>query len=976
MSVEGLRPNPLETFGGLVSLPDPSDVPLGMSPDCQDIVFATGRVSTRPGLTTPFPDEGSAKINGLKTYVKIDLERRLMVLLSTGELKVERSAGTLDLITDKLKDDLYYKSTTLFDREYIAFSQDGLGEEFPFYFDDVDFLRVSPSGPGVPGTATNESANDQDYNTGQDEDHELDTGGAGAQGNLGQAIQFQSNVRVQTVKLFLKSIGAPAGFVRIRLKEGNPNDLINPDNVGVSDDIAVGTIGAGYTFITFTFPEPLELSPLPDNGQYHIVFEGEAAYDAAYVAGVDAIVWGADGTAPTYSFGTAIFFNGVDTWFAEPDKDFLFEVSAISGVISLGVHKMMMWFETKTGYWTKASPSFSWTAEGNKSVQITNIPVGPDYVVARRFGFTISGGEEFYHLADSMRLGDNTTTELLVDFTDTDLLAGTLVDKQLRALQLPPEACVTSYGNRLIWVGERNRMQQWINLSFDGGFQAQTAEDVPHGWTLSNTGGSQETSDVIHGHAYKITGDGAAASVGTIFQSASVDAYNHLPLIESNRAYTVKARIKRSAGMVVGQLNIDLQSSSGGIDTNGLVLAAGTVTEEYQEFEAELTAALPTIPDDLLLRVFANLTPTAGEFFLVDEIEIWPSDTATNPSTVRVSDPDRPEFYDALTGLISVAENNGESLRAVFVIRDILYFVKERSLWATRDDGLNPPSGWAVEEVSPTVGTFSPHGVGIGEDWVVIAGQEGAYFFDGGRPTKINNEIDGLWRGIHWKFSDRIWVIVDPEEQRFMIGVPQIEAPPPIATEPNLIWMMDYQQGFGDPLDNNGKGRQWAPWRIPANSAAMVERGDARILTAMYGSNGGVLGTTNPGELLTQPIGEAGGISTFRSDNGIVINSFYRTAFMSHTQFTGRQLFAYLTFYAHGTGTLKMTVFKPDETSSVIREFILALSARQDFERQINILSERVSFRFEVDELLDAFVMAKFVPWSKPSPWDFVRGTN
>jgi hypothetical protein len=979
MSVEGLKPNPVETFGGFVSLPDPSDVPGGMSPECGDVIFATGRVQSRPGMGAPFPDEAPAKINGLKTYVKIDLDRRLIVLLSTGVLKVERSAGSLDTITTNLKDDLLYKSVTLFGREYMAFSQDGIGEEFPFYFDDVDFSRVSPSGPGVPGTATNESANDQDYNTGQDEDHELNTGGAGAQGNLGQAIQFQSNVKVQTIKLFLKSIGTPAGFVRIRLKEGNPNDLVNPDNVGVTDDIAVGTIGAGYTFITFTFPEPLDLVALPDNGQYHIVFEGDAAYDAAYVAATDAIVWGADGTAPTYAFGSAIFFDGVDAWSADTSKDFLFEVSAISGVITLGLHKMMMWFETKTGYWTKASPSFSWTAEGNKSVQITNIPIGPDYVVARRFGFTIAGGEEFYHIADTMRLGDNTNTNLLVDFTDVDLLAGALVDKQLRALQLPPEACVTSYANRLVWVGERNRLQQFVNLSFDGGFQVQTTQDVPLGWTLFLTGGRQETVDTIHGHAYKLTGDGSI-TVGYIFQNAAFDKYNNLPLLEAGRAYRIKCRAKRSAGLVAGFLNIDIIASSVGLDTIGLQLSAGAVTEEYQEFEAELMPSQTVIADDLQLRVFADNTPTSGEFFLVDELEIWPSDRELNPSTARVSDPDRPEFYDNLTGLISVAQDNGESLRAVFVIRDILYFVKERSLWATRDDGIGPPSTWTVEEVSPVVGTFSPHGVSAGEDWAVIAGQEGAYFFNGGVPIKLSNEIDAEWRRIDWRFSHLIWIINHVEEQRFMIGFPDSRTIP-TNNEPDRVWMMDYQEGFMDPLKNNGKGRQWAIWEIPANSAAMVERGDARVAVAFYGSNGGPSGGQNEGEILAQDIVGAGGLSSglHRTDNGVIINAFYRTAFLSHDSFAGRQLFAYLTTYAYGNGTLDIDMFRPDESSVSVRGFTLpglGVNQRKDFERQINLISERVSFRFGIDVLDESFTVSKFVPWSKASPFDFVRGTN
>jgi hypothetical protein len=406
-----------------------------------------------------------------------------------------------------------------------------------------------------------------------------------------------------------------------------------------------------------------------------------------------------------------------------------------------------------------------------------------------------------------------------------------------------------------------------------------------------------------------------------------------------------------------------------------LGVTAGSLSDtSYIEFEAELTPALTTIPTDLKLRVFAEGTPTAAEFYLIDEIEIWPSDRELNPSTARVSDPDNPEFYDGLTGLISIAQDNGESLRAVFVIRDILYFVKERSLWATRDDGIGPPSTWTVEEVSPTVGTFSPHGVGLGEDWAVIAGQEGCYYFDGGKPFKLNNEIDNEWRRIHWQFSHKMWVIVDQEEERFMIGFPDTRTSPTME-EPDRVWMMDFQEGFMDPLANGGRGRHWCPWEIPANSAAMVERGDARILTAFYGSNGGPLGTQNPGEILSQPVLGAGA-PQFTSDNGVIIDAFYRTAFLSHDEFAGRQLFSYLTTYVHGVGTLDLEMFRPDESSKVIRGFTLALSQRFDLERQINLLSERVSFRFGTNDVSHRFTMTKFVPWSQASPFDFVRGTN
>jgi hypothetical protein len=116
-----------------------------------------------------------------------------------------------------------------------------------------------------------------------------------------------------------------------------------------------------------------------------------------------------------------------------------------------------------------------------------------------------------------------------------------------------------------------------------------------------------------------------------------------------------------------------------------------------------------------------------------------------------------------------------------------------------------------------------------------------------------------------------------------------------------------------------------------------------------------------------------------RTDNGVIINAFYRTAFLSHTDFAGRQLFAYLTTYAYGNGTLDLEMIRPDESIVPIRGFTLpglGVNQRKDFERQINLISERVSFRFGIDVLDESFTVSKFVPWSKASPFDFVRGTN
>src|SRR4029077_11969223 len=97
-----------------------------------------------------------------------------------------------------------------------------------------------------------------------------------------------------------------------------------------------------------------------------------------------------------------------------------------------------------------------------------------------------------------------------------------------------------------------------------------------------------------------------------------------------------------------------------------------------------------------------------------------------------------PESYDGVSGFLSVSENDGQSVRAAFLLRERLYLVKDRSLHVTEDDGVNEPASWTVNQVSKTVGTLSVAGVDTGEDWAVIAGRAGIYIFDGGEPIKIS----------------------------------------------------------------------------------------------------------------------------------------------------------------------------------------------------------------------------------------------
>lgn len=90
MSTIGSFDAPIEIFGGLVTDMSPADLPHGVSPDCQDLVFGNGGVLTRPGLQALFgPLAGNPTVNYIKTYETLNATLRTMVLDSNGVLYKE-----------------------------------------------------------------------------------------------------------------------------------------------------------------------------------------------------------------------------------------------------------------------------------------------------------------------------------------------------------------------------------------------------------------------------------------------------------------------------------------------------------------------------------------------------------------------------------------------------------------------------------------------------------------------------------------------------------------------------------------------------------------------------------------------------------------------------------------------------------------------------------------------------------------------
>jgi len=143
---------PLSLFGGENLELAPPDIPEGVSPGCQDVVFLPGSVASRPGMHRRFPANtfGSAKIKYEKTYIQPNGQPLNLYLTSDGLMWKEdltNSPGTVTQI-GRVIPGCTATSVTFEGREYFAFSDGVHGVDTPRSYDGTNFDRVTQNGPG------------------------------------------------------------------------------------------------------------------------------------------------------------------------------------------------------------------------------------------------------------------------------------------------------------------------------------------------------------------------------------------------------------------------------------------------------------------------------------------------------------------------------------------------------------------------------------------------------------------------------------------------------------------------------------------------------------------------------------------------------------------------------------------------------------------------------------------------------------
>jgi hypothetical protein len=690
------------------------------------------------------------------------------------------------------------------------------------------------------------------------------------------------------------------------------------------------------------------------------------------------------------------------------------------GNLGSGTRMGTVMFLTRNGLLTAPAPPATFTLnQGANALIVTNIPIGPPNVIARVIALTGANGAFFFWLPtpvtvtsngqqvtyDSTVIHDNTTTQATFNLTDAVLLAGLSIDAQgsnnFAQVELGSSIGVIAYAGRIFAWGEQNKVQNFNNLSFDGGYvQLNPSSAIePAGWTVDavNGAGGELIISPLFGDSYYIknsTGSSQAA-YGMIWQTAFQD-YNNVAIITPQTQYSVRVTASSPSRAASGNLVIDLFSPSFNTVYGSFRVPLASMSPNMKIFTGTLltTAFTGQVPKDLELRVWAENIPNNGDVE-IDRLEPFDSSQPTLVTNMRASYFDNFEAFDGVTGNLGVGTQNQQPIRNCFTLFDNLYPVKTNSVFSTVDNGTTEPDLWNVREVSNKVGTASIHGVDYGEGWALIAGEAGVYMFSGGDPVKISPEIDPLWKSISWKYGHTLWIRNDTNQRKIFVAVP-IPTPNkwmpffrtnPNPTQPNVVMMCSYKElmtagalagegpirvAYTGELKTFPLGRKWAAWSIEACYADFIKRADTTT-PLFYCSD------TGP-QIYQQ-------IANHYDDDGRAMHCFYMTYPFPKTREAEEMRMGLHQLLAHfmsmlitGEGNLITTIF-PDTPDSPHQQTYPSLVLGDpppwgDEELPLNETGNRFFVGLQVIQPDEHFELSRVIMAIGENPWAPVRGSN
>lgn len=646
------------------------------------------------------------------------------------------------------------------------------------------------------------------------------------------------------------------------------------------------------------------------------------------------------------------------------------------GLISPGQHSCVVIFQTRNGAYTAPGPPVTITANGGQYLRVDNVPLGPPNVVARALAFTGASGAKYFILpiapqlngqilGTSTVINDNTTTSAVFDFSDQSLLAGLSIDTSgndlFNQVVLGPVVGIFPYAGRLFAWGERNKIQQFLNLGFEGGYSA-LAPTQPLGWSITGTGSLVATAT---GQAWQ----SGTAGTTSLSQSAYQDQYG-VAILQPNTQYTFRC-------YATGPGHITAAFTSG-----GTVLASATVPATGF-VEAQFSVKTPlVIPSDTLLNVGQDPGIT------LDDQQIYYTD---NPylQGVRASYVNNPEAFDEVTGLIGPA-NDPHSVLALFERKDVLHMLTsgpDGSLYETVNTPSGEPSTWNINHVAAKCGASSVWGDAQFEDWQVWASDTGLRIYDGGAVEKMSQEVQPWWDSFNPLAKQFTVVANDPYLRRIYIL-----SATGAASIPNSCYVLDYRElntasvlansgtlrvGYGGKVFTTDLTRKWSPWSILSSYCGLLSISGVARMVICSGSGNSVTDTAY-GAIYGL---SEGTISTTDADYGF-FSSYYTTYFfLSQDEAqqmhlgTHRKLFKHSSYSISGTGAFQVTplIDRLGNEGRPSRLISVAEDPDFDYEIPLNVSGDRVAFKISGN---GGFYLTAQVVSLVDHPFSPLRGSN
>jgi hypothetical protein len=646
----------------------------------------------------------------------------------------------------------------------------------------------------------------------------------------------------------------------------------------------------------------------------------------------------------------------------------------VGGMLSPGLHGIVVMFLTRQGFLTAPSTPIFWRSSGNCKVSVSQLPIGPENVIARVLGFTGSRGSSFFALPSgimmpaidgspivipALTVNDNTSTEAVLDFSDTALFQGLAIDitgnNLFSQTVLGPVTGVSFYGSRLGWRGHRTRVPNMLNLGFEGGYR-DGAPNTPLGWTVASSGGELVTRAT--GFAWKITGNGAT-ECGKLRQACYQDYYG-VSILRGGVGYSLSLLGQAEAGT---SGNVVARVTDGTTVFSSHSISISEFSDVGNFVLIPLTPDLPdTLPPDSYFEICADSDLGAGEWVTIDSMQIVPTRNLIN-NQILWSYVNNPEALDYNTG-VQASTDDPTPVQDCFEYHDSLHVLTSRGLHETSSVSNLEPSKWGMREISSRCGGVSPRCSDSGENFAIWVSNpsvdpptgRGAYVFTGGQVYKISQEVQSYFDRINREASHTVWVKNDPVIRRAYLGLPLDDH-----DSPNIILTLDYREldtasdlanrppvniSFTGKMVCSDLSRKWSRWNIKANSAGTMVTA-SRGIQFCFGSGNGGAGSSYGNIYWLDP-------SKYTDDDYGMVFPYYTTYFfvnheMEQSLGVGlhRKLFKRYAAFVTGVGQFQITPFANNLTNQYPPPpmWPLSLSSTKDIGDGLNVPTERCAFK-------------------------------